>query len=99
MAISCWIPFRIRNVSGKYVDKLKTHILCLVNVWQYLAEFHLEKETFQAKVVHKLKTHILCPVNISRKSRRLWDYVKKTVVESDRPQMKIQYRTRALHAG
>ena len=31
-----------------------------VNLWQYLAEFLLEWEMFQAKVVQKIKTHILC---------------------------------------
>jgi hypothetical protein len=48
-----------------------------VNLWQYLAEFCLEREMFQAKVLSKIKTHILCSKTFSRKSCRLWDNVEK----------------------
>jgi hypothetical protein len=38
-----------------------------VYLWQYLAEFFLEWEIFQAKNVEKLKTHILSSVTFSSK--------------------------------
>jgi hypothetical protein len=30
-----------------------------VHLWQYLAEFFLEREMFDTKVVEKIQTHIL----------------------------------------
>jgi hypothetical protein len=47
------------------------------HLWQYLAEFFLEWETFQIKVVEKIKIHILCSVTFFRISCRLWDNVEK----------------------
>jgi hypothetical protein len=46
-------------------------------LWQYLAKFFLEWETFQTKFVEKIKTHILCSVTFFRKSCRLWDNIEK----------------------
>jgi hypothetical protein len=47
-----------------------------VNLWSYLAEFFLERETFQVKFVEKIKTHMLCLITFLRKSYRLWDDVE-----------------------
>jgi hypothetical protein len=59
---------------------------------QYLAEFFLRWEIFQAKLVQKIKTHIFLFSNFfPRKMCRLWDNVKN-VVEPDRPQMAIWRR-------
>jgi hypothetical protein len=33
-----------------------------VHLWQYLAEFFLEWETFQTKFVEKVKTRTLCSI-------------------------------------
>ena len=46
------------------------------HLWQYLAEFFLQREMLKTKVVEKNKTHILFPVT-SRRSCRLWDNVDK----------------------
>jgi hypothetical protein len=57
---------------------MKTYL----HLWQYLAEFFLEWGMFQIKVVEKIKTHVLFSVtffSFFRKSRRLWDNVKKVV--------------------
>jgi len=37
---------------------MKTNMQC----WSYLAQFLLERKTFQAKVVEKIKTHIFCSI-------------------------------------
>jgi hypothetical protein len=34
VTVTCWILLRIRNVSGKVVEKLKTHILCSITVFR-----------------------------------------------------------------
>jgi hypothetical protein len=48
------------------------------HLWSYLAQYFLEWEMYQTKVAEKIKTHILCSITfIFRKSRRLWDNVKK----------------------
>jgi hypothetical protein len=47
------------------------------NLWQYLTQFYLERETFQIKVVDKNKTHLLCSETFLWKSRCLWDNVEK----------------------
>ena len=43
----------------------------------YLAEFFFEWEMLQKKFVQKIKTHIMFKSVFPRKSRRLWDNVKK----------------------
>jgi hypothetical protein len=48
-----------------------------VHLWQYLAEFFLEREMFETKVVQKIKIHILHSVTFFWKSCSLWDNVKK----------------------
>jgi hypothetical protein len=48
-----------------------------VHLWQYVAEFISEWETFQTKVAQKIKTHILCSMTFFWKSCRLWDNVEK----------------------
>ena len=50
-----------------------------VHLWQYLAEFFLEWETFQMKLVEKITTHVLWPVNFfpTRKSCSLLGNVEK----------------------
>ena len=48
------------------------------HLWQYLAEFFLEREMFRIKVVEKIKTHVLCYMNFFRKSYRLWYNVEKS---------------------
>jgi hypothetical protein len=46
-------------------------------LWQYLAEFFIQREMFQIKVVEKIKLHILCSVPFfNQKSCCLWE-VKK----------------------
>jgi hypothetical protein len=47
------------------------------HLWQYLAEFFIEKEMFQTKVVEKIKTHILCSILFFQKWYCLWDNVEK----------------------
>ena len=49
----------------------------LSHLWQYLAEFFLEREMFQMNVVKKIKIHIWCSVTFFRKSLPLWDNVEK----------------------
>ena len=48
-----------------------------LHLWQYLADFSLEWETFRIKVVETVKTHIWYSVNFSQKSYRLWDNIQK----------------------
>jgi len=60
-----------------------------IHFLSYLAQFFLEREMFQTKVVEKIKTHILCSVTVFLKSCRLWDNVRKSIVEPGRPQMTI----------
>jgi len=43
----------------------------------YTAQLFLEWEIFQAKVLEKIKTKTLSSITLFRKSRRLWDNVKK----------------------
>jgi hypothetical protein len=45
---------------------------------QFLAQYFLESEMFQAKVVEEIKTHILCSKIVFRKSCRLWDNLEKS---------------------
>jgi hypothetical protein len=47
-------------------------------LWQCLAEFFLERETFEIKVVEKIKTH-LCSVNFSE-NRAVYEIVWKNMV-------------------
>jgi len=49
-----------------------------IQFWSYLAHFFLEWEVFGTNVAEKIKTHFVFNNNFfSRKSCRLWDYVKK----------------------
>jgi hypothetical protein len=70
-----------------------------VHIWQYLAEFFLQREIVQSNVFEKIiKIFFL---NFSppppRKPYRLWDNVKINVVNPDRSQM-TQYGACSLHA-
>ena len=54
MILSCWILIRIRNVSGKIVEKIKTQILCSVNF--FLKSCHLwdnEGKKWQNQTGHR----------------------------------------------
>ena len=53
----------------------------------YLAHFFLEWEMFQTNLVEKMKTPILFRVTFFRKSCRLWDNLKKKIVERGGPQI------------
>jgi hypothetical protein len=55
----------------------------------YPAHLFLEWQIFQTKIVEKIKTHILCSITFFRKSHRLWDNVKKNIVQPGRPQMTV----------
>ena len=47
-------------------------------LWQYLAEFFLEWETYQIRVLEKIETRLMFENFFSpRKSWRLWDNVEK----------------------
>jgi hypothetical protein len=61
-----------------------------VYLWQYLAEFCLECEIFQAEVAEKTKTYILCSIKFFffwklYRYETMW----KNKVEPDRPQMTV----------
>jgi len=59
---------------------------------RYLAEFFLERETFQTKFAHKIKTHILCSVTSTPpppENRAVYVIMWKNTVERGRPQMAI----------
>jgi hypothetical protein len=47
------------------------------HLWQYVAEFFLERKVFQTKLTEKMKTHILCSITFFRKSCPLCDNVEK----------------------
>ena len=47
------------------------------HLWQYLAEFFLERETFRTKVVEKIKTLNLRSITFLRKSCRLRQNVEQ----------------------
>jgi len=59
-----------------------------MHFWSYLAEFYLEWEMFQAKVEEKVKTDILF-INIFPRKLCLLRDNGKSIVEPDRPQMKV----------
>ena len=46
-------------------------------LWQYLAQFFLYWEMFQAKVLEKIKTHIFCLITLFQIQCPLWDNVEK----------------------
>jgi hypothetical protein len=64
-------------------------------MWQYLAEFFLEWETFHIKVVERIKTHILCSVTFF-KSCSVYEIMSKIVVEPERPQTTSQYGAKTV---
>jgi len=49
-----------------------------IHLWQYVAHFFLEWDSFQTKVVEKIQTHILCSITFFfQKSCSLWINVEK----------------------
>ena len=60
-----------------------------LRVWQYLAEFYLEWEIFEAKVVQKNQNkHFIFSNIFPRKSWSLWDMLKN-MIDQDRPEMRM----------
>ena len=66
-----------------------------VHLWYYVAEFFLERDTFQTKIVGAVKTHILCSIILLWKSFPLRDdvenYSRERGRERERPQLTIKY--------
>ena len=61
-----------------------------VHLWQFFAEFFLEREIFQAKVVEKIKTHMLCPIAFFfSENRGVYEIMWKNIVKPDRTKMTI----------
>ena len=54
---------------------------------------------FLTKVVEKIKTHILCSITFFSENCAIYEIMWKNMVESDRPQMTIEYGACALHVG
>ena len=54
---------------------------------------------FQTKVVEKTKTHIVYPMTFFLENPAFYEVMWKNTVQPDRPQMTIQHRACALHAG
>jgi hypothetical protein len=46
MTIYHWIIFRMRNVGEKVLEKIKTHILCSLNLIKIRAVYELMWQTF-----------------------------------------------------
>jgi len=63
-----------------------------IHLWQYLAEFFLERNCFRTKVAGKLKTHILFSITFFFffLPKIVPLVILKNTVEPDRPQMAIQ---------
>ena len=61
----------IRQKQRVFYTKTFSHL------WQYVAEFFLERKVFQTKVKEKIQTHILCSITFFRKSCPLCDNVEK----------------------
>jgi len=55
---------------------------------------------FQTKVIEKIKTHILCSMTFFLKENNgIYEMMLEHMVETDRPQMTVQYGTSTFHAG
>jgi len=54
-----------------------------------LAQFFLERNTFQTDVVNKIKTHILCSIIFFSENRAAYEKMWKNTVVRDRPQMTV----------
>jgi len=69
---------------------------------QHLSEFFLEREIIQTIAVEKTKTLYICsliPRPPPPKDRAVYKIMWKNMVETDSPQITIQYGAGALHAG
>ena len=53
------------------------HMNTFSYLWQYLAEFFLEREMRHTKFIQKIRIHVLCSVTFFRKTWLLWDNVEK----------------------
>jgi len=67
-----------------------------LQLFEYLAEFFLEWEMFQAVFSEKIKTQILCLITFFLKSCRLWDNLEKYGRAGQATDDKI---TRHMHFG
>jgi len=87
----------LRNSGfGKMWHELQVlYMKIYVNSWQFLAKFWLEWDMFRTKFVEKIKKTVFITFHVPRKSCPLWD----NVVQSDRPQLTVQYGACSLHAG
>ena len=70
------------------------------HLWQYLAEFFFEEETFRIKVVEKIETYFMSCTFFSE-NRAVYENMSKSMVEPERPQMpiwrRVIYNLRSTH--
>jgi len=72
VAVACFLPGRAKELLApprkiwfqllllpNKIEWRVTFIKIFVLLWQYLAQFFLQREMFQTKIVEKIKTHIL----------------------------------------
>jgi hypothetical protein len=58
-------------------------------IYDYLAEFLLERQMFLTQVVEKIRTHILCPIIFFREIMPFMREVEINMVGPDGPQVTI----------